>query len=131
MSRMSQNTILIVDDEKTIRDMLEMMFTKAGYQVRSAYSAEDAIELLKNENIFVIFLDLNMPGMNGIELCKKIRKDTPLAIIHAVTGYASLFELSGCREAGFDDYFYKPVKISVLLEVTKDAFKKLDRWKQR
>ena len=128
---MGQKKILIVDDEKTIRDMLEMMFTKAGYQVRSAESAEDAIELLKNENIYVMFLDLNLPGMNGVELCRKIRKDTPLTIIHAVTGYASLFELSDCREAGFDDYFYKPIVLSMLLKVAEEAFKKLDRWKKR
>ena len=123
--------ILIVDDEKAIRDMFEMMFTKAGYDVRSAESAEAALELLEDENIYVMFLDLNMPGMNGVELCRKIRKNTPLAIIHAVTGYASLFELSDCREAGFDDYFYKPVNTATLLKVAQDAFKKLDRWKKR
>jgi len=78
-----------------------------------------------------MFLDLNMPGMNGVTLCERIRKDTPLAIIHAVTGYASLFELSDCREAGFDDYFYKPVKLSLLLKAAEDAFNKLDRWKKR
>ncbi len=123
--------ILIVDDEKAIRDMFKMVFTKAGYDVRTAESAEAALKLLKNENIHVMFLDLNMPGMNGIELCRKIRKDTPLALIHAVTGYASLFELSDCRGAGFDDYFYKPVNISVLLKAAQDAFAKLDRWKKR
>ncbi len=128
---MVQNKILIVDDEKAIRDMFEMMFTKAGYDVQTAESAEAALELLKNENIYVMFLDLNLPGMNGVELCRKIRRDTPLAIIHAVTGYASLFELSDCRGAGFDDYFYKPVNISVLLKVAQDAFSKLDRWKKR
>ena len=128
---MVQNKILIVDDEKAIRDMFEMMFTKAGYDVQSAESAEAALELLKNENIYVMFLDLKMPGMNGVELCKRIRKDIPLAIIHAVTGYASLFELSDCRGAGFDDYFYKPVNISVLLKAAQDAFAKLDRWKKR
>ena len=128
---MGQNMILIVDDEKAIRDMFGMMFTKAGYAVRSAESAEAALELLENEDIYVMFLDLNMPGMNGVALCERIRKDTPLAIIHAVTGYASLFELSDCREAGFDDYFFKPAKLSLLLKAAEDAFIKLDRWKKR
>ena len=128
---MGRNIVLIVDDEKDIRDMLGKMFTKAGYVVRSVESAEAALELLKNENIYVMFLDLNMPGMNGVALCERIRKDTPLAIIHAVTGYASLFELSDCREAGFDDYFYKPVKLSLLLKAAEDAFNKLDRWEKR
>ncbi len=126
-----QDQILIVDDEKNIRDLLEMVFTRAGYRVYSAENAETALETLKDENIYVIFLDLNMPGMNGVELCKKIRHNIPLAIIHAVTGYASLFELSDCREAGFDDYFNKPVKLSELLKAAEDAFNKIDRWKRR
>ncbi len=52
-------------------------------------------------------------------------------IIYAITGYASLFELADCREAGFDDYFQKPVEMKTLLKADQDAFKKIDRWKKR
>lgn len=128
---MPQNKILILDDEESIRDMLEQAFSRAGYQVRSTESAEAAVELLKDDKIHVMFLDLNLPGMNGVELCRQIRRDMPMAIIHAVTGYASLFELSDCRDAGFDDYFHKPVSLESLLKAAKDAFEKLDRWKKR
>ena len=123
---MKRNKILVVDDEEAIREMLEEAFSRTGYQVRSTESAEAAVELLKDDKIHVMFLDLNLPGMNGVELCRQIRRDMPMAIIHAVTGYASLFELADCREAGFDDYFTKPVNLEDLLKAAKDAFEKID-----
>jgi len=126
-----EKNILIVDDEKFIRDMLEQAFSKEGYIIRSAESAEEALEILKDEKFQVMFLDLNLPRMNGVELCKQIRKDIPIGIIYAVTGYASLFELADCREAGFDDYFTKPVKLEILFKASQDAFERIDRWKKR
>ncbi len=125
------NTTLVLDDEAPIRIMFEQAFSKAGYTVRLAESGEEALEILKQENIQVMFLDLKLPGMSGVDLCTKIRKDRPIAIIYAVTGYTSLFELADCREAGFDDYFIKPVDLKVLFKAVEDAFEKLDRWKKR
>ncbi len=128
---MSERKLLVVDDEESIRDMFEEAFSRAGYLVQSAESAEEALEILKKENIHVMFLDLNLPGMNGLELSKQLRKDRPMDIIFAVTGYSSLFELAECREAGFDDYFNKPVNLKMLLKAAQDAFEKINRWKKR
>ncbi|MBA3009190.1 MAG: response regulator [Proteobacteria bacterium] len=126
---MNQDTILVVDDEKAILHMFSLAFSKKGYRVRSAENAEEALNILKTEKIHVMFLDLDLPGMNGIELCRAIRKDMPMAILYALTGYASLFELSDCRDAGFDDYYKKPVSMSVLLESAKAGFEKIERWR--
>jgi CheY-like chemotaxis protein len=128
---MIEKKILVVDDDEGSRNMMKQAFSRADYKVRLAESAEEALEILKDDKIQVMFLDLNLPGMNGVELCKRIRKDFPMAIIYAVTGYASLFELSECREAGFDDYFNKPVNLSVLMKAAEQAFEKIDRWKKR
>lgn len=128
---MSEKRILVVDDEKQIRDLYSQSFTRAGYEVTTAESAEEALEILKKEQFWVLFLDLNLPGMSGIDLCRQIRKRYPMAIPYAVTGYASLFELSDCRDAGFEDYFTKPANLSDLLEAAEQAFKKLARWKKR
>ena len=128
---MSEKRILVVDDEKQIRDLYSQAFTRAGYEVTTAESAEDALEIFKKEQFWVLFLDLNLPGMNGVDLCREIRKQYPMAIAYAVTGYASLFELSDCRDAGFEDYFTKPASLSDLLEAAEHAFKKLARWKKR
>ena len=123
---MSEKKILVVDDEEVIRSTFELAFSKKGYTVRCAERAEEALEILKDEKILVMFLDLNMPGMNGVELCRKIRKDFPVAIIHAVTGYSSLFEPAECREAGFDVYLNKPVNLEQLFKAAQDAFNKLE-----
>ena len=126
-----ENKILVVDDEAAIRDSFEKAFTAKGFFVRCAETAEEALEILKVENIQVMFLDLNLPEMSGVELCKRIRKDKPVSMIHAVTGYTSLFELVDCRDAGFDDYFTKPVELKSLFKAAEDAFEKIHRWKQQ
>ncbi|MBU3949331.1 MAG: response regulator [Proteobacteria bacterium] len=126
---MEEKNILIVDDEQFIRDLYSQAFSRAGYKVKTAGSAEEALDILRKDKYLVMFLDLNLPGMNGIDLCRQIRKNYPMAITYAVTGNASLFELSDCRDAGFEDYFIKPVKLSVLFEAADSAFKKLERWK--
>jgi len=127
---MSDKKILVVDDEKSIINLLKQTFSRAGYDVRSALNGEDALALLQNEKIHVMFFDLNLPAMNGIELCRKIKKDMPMSIIYAITGYASLFELSDCREAGFEDYFKKPVNIKTLIKAADDAFERHHRWRK-
>ncbi len=121
--------ILVVDDEAPVRDLLKDTFCNEGYKVRLAEGAETAFEILREENIKVIFLDLKLFGMNGIELCKQIKKNNPTAIIFAMTGWAALYDIEECREAGFDDFFTKPVQIDMLLKAVDDAFEKLDRWR--
>lgn len=121
--------ILVVDDEAPILDMLRRSFEGAGYVVLTASSAEEALDMLAaGQVVNVIFLDLKLPGMNGLQLCRRIKERNPIACLYAVTGYGSLFELADCREAGFDDYFTKPVKLGRLLKTAQDAFERLDRW---
>lgn len=127
---MADKKILVVDDEKPILRLLSQVFTKDGYAVRTAESGMEALEIVEKENIPVMFFDLNMPDMNGVELCKKMKEQKPMSIIYAITGYASLFELSECREVGFEDYFKKPVNVSTLLKTARDAFEKVNRWKK-
>ncbi|MCG8685150.1 MAG: response regulator [Desulfobacterales bacterium] len=126
---MSEKTILVVDDEISILNMFELAFTQKGYDVKTAASAEEALEILKTQKIHVMFLDLNLPEMNGIDLCRNIKSQMPMAILYALTGYASLFELSDCRDAGFDDYFKKPVSVADLVNAVEIGFEKIERWK--
>ena len=127
---MNNSRILVVDDEALICEMMKWAFTNAGYDVQTAESAEKALELIKTYKYMVFFLDLNLPGMNGIELCRYIRKNNPLTIAYAVTGYASTFEVFECREAGFEDYFTKPAEMKTLFNAAEQAFQKLARWKR-
>ena len=123
------NRILVVDDDPVIRDMYRRFFERAGYQVLTADNAEEGLVVMQDAPAGVLFLDLNLPGMNGIELCRQIRKNWPMSIPYAVTGYASSYDMVDCRDAGFEDYFIKPVKLSELHKAANHAFEKLDRWK--
>ena len=77
--------ILVVDDEAPILDMLRRSFEGSGYIVLTASSAEEALEILANQVVNVIFLDLKLPGMNGLQLCRKIKERNPIACLYAVT----------------------------------------------
>lgn len=125
---MPANKILVVDDQESIQNLFRDAFDKSRYSVITAGSAEEALDLLAKENIKVLFFDLKLPGMDGLELCKRVRKFHPMAIIHAITGYNSLFELVDCRHVGFDDYFTKPLNLNLIFQAVNEAFIKLDRW---
>jgi CheY-like chemotaxis protein len=125
---MDEKKILVVDDEIHILSLFRDLFIDADYTVFTAESAEEALEILKKHSIMVMFLDLKLPGMSGLDLCKYIRKNNRISIIHAITGYSNLFGLLECRGAGFDDFFLKPVDLNILLKAAQDAFEKLERW---
>ena len=124
---MTDKKILLVDDEVDVLRVFARALGKIGYTVYTAVRGSAALEILRNETIQVMFFDLNMPEMNGLELCRRVRKEFPTAVIHAVTGYAPLFELAACREAGFDDYYTKPVELDVLIAAAESAFEKMER----
>ena len=122
--------ILVVDDEELIRTLLKDTFTAEGFTVYSVESGEEAMQLLTEQKIQVFFVDLKLPEMDGINLCKLIKAEKPTACIYAITGYKSLYDLLTCLEAGFDDYFPKPFDLALLTKKAHDAFEKLDRWRK-
>ncbi|MGM0654759.1 MAG: response regulator [Thermodesulfobacteriota bacterium] len=127
---MASKKILVVDDEKAILALLKQSFSRDGYEVKTAQSGKEALNILENESIHVMFIDLNMPEMDGIELCREIKKLAPMTVLYAITGYASIFQLAECREAGFEDFFKKPVNIATLRQNAASAFEKVERWRK-
>jgi CheY-like chemotaxis protein len=123
--------VMIVDDDDTMRDLMSELFLDVGYETVTASGGAAALDIMRNDPVWVLFIDLKMPEMDGTEVCEKIREGWPMAIPFAVTGYSSLFELSDCREAGFEDYFMKPVNRRYLLEAAENAFNKLERWMKK
>ena len=71
---MAETSILIVDDEQEIADLVEIYLVSDGYKVFKANSAQDGLEILEREDIHLVLLDIMMPGMTGLEMCKKIRE---------------------------------------------------------
>jgi CheY-like chemotaxis protein len=122
---MSARKILVVDDNPLILDMLGDAFSKVGYSVYLASSANAALGILKKESIPLMFIDLGLESMNGFELCRNIRKDNPEAIIYALTGYTSFYEPPTYLDAGFDGVFDKPISLNDIYQVAKESFEKL------
>jgi len=100
--------VLVVDGEVEICSLIKQLLAKYDYDVVTAASAEEALEIEKKEDNYVYFFDMKLPGMDGIELIKRIKYLRPSGIFFAITGYSSVYDLLKCREAGFDDYFPKP-----------------------
>jgi DNA-binding response OmpR family regulator len=126
-----ERKFLIVDDDISVRDLFQSAFSDSGYEVHLAENGEQALDVLKQNEMDLIFLDLKLFGMNGIDLCRQMKKNNPVSIIYAITGWTGLFEIAECREAGFDDYFTKPIQLDLLSKAVEDAFEKLARWKRR
>jgi DNA-binding response OmpR family regulator len=114
--------ILVVDDEPDIREILCSFFREFGYEVSAASGAREALSILDQEPIPVMLLDLNMPGMNGLDLCRVIRPRLPRARIFALTGFHRLFTPDSARQAGFDGFLTKPADLHQLLALVRGAF---------
>ena len=123
--------ILCVDDDLILLDFFEEIFVDSQYEVRTANSAKKALEILARESVPVIYTDLQMPEMTGIELCKKVRESNQLIWICAVTGEKNRYKIAKCREAGFDDFLKKPIALDLILKKTESAFNRLERWERK
>lgn len=128
---MAIRRLLLVEDDAEVRDMLTELFTASDMDVVSAGNAIDALKELSTNNIQVMLLDLKLPDMDGFSLCRKIRKFNPIAPVFAMTAYTSIFELADARDAGFDDYFIKPIDTKLLVQAIIDAFEMVERWKRK
>ena len=124
---MPDRKILVVDDEILILEVMKEFFEIEGYEITSAQNGQEALEILGSEGFTVMFIDFMLPDMNGMDLCRLIRKDNSDAVIYAFTGYASFHNHEECRAAGFDDFFVKPVDMEILIRATRDAFEKIER----
>jgi two-component system, OmpR family, KDP operon response regulator KdpE len=111
---MSAARILAVDDEPQIRRVMRVTLGGAGYLVAEARSGEEALEKLRDERFDLVLLDVNLPGISGIETCRKIRGFSDVHIM-MVTVRNSDQDAVAALDAGADDYVTKPFTMEVLL----------------
>ena len=104
---MNYNNILVVDDEKEIRDLLEINLRSEGYFVFKASSGKEALEILNKEEIHLIVLDVMMPDMNGLEVCKRIKVNNNIPILMLSAKVEDIDRILGIM-TGADDYICKP-----------------------
>jgi DNA-binding NtrC family response regulator len=114
-------SILIVDDENVVRDSLGKWFEEEGYQVETATSAHDALLKLPAQRWDLALVDIKMPGMDGLELQRKVREVDPAIIVVIMTGYASVETAVQALKDGAYDYITKPFDPDDLAHLVQKA----------
>lgn len=123
---MEDINILVVDDEKEIAELVEIYLVSDGYKVFKANNASEGLAVLEKEEIHLVLLDIMMPGMDGLEMCKKIRETNNIPIIMLSAKSADLDKILGLG-TGADDYVVKPFNP---LELTARVKSQLRRYTQ-
>ena len=123
---MSQINILVVDDEKEIAELVEIYLVSDGYKVFKANNAQEGLDILEKEDIHMVLLDIMMPGMDGLEMCKNIRETNNIPIIMLSARSTDLDKILGLG-TGADDYVVKPFNP---LELTARVKSQLRRYTQ-
>lgn len=115
--------VLVIEDEPTSLKLAHVILAAAGHEVADAGKAEEALELLKQDKPELILLDLALPGMDGLELARRIKSDpsTRDIVIIAITGYPDRFSRQEALSAGCDAYLVKPIDTNALPGVVARA----------
>ncbi len=115
---------LIVDDEEEFLDTLVKRLKKRSLNTIGAKNGEEALQMLEQHPVDVVVLDVRMPGMDGIQTLREIKRNFPLVEVVMLTAHASMEVAIEGMELGAFDYLMKPVDIDELLYKLQDAFKK-------
>jgi DNA-binding NtrC family response regulator len=118
---MLSTNVLLVDDEVPFVDTMTKRLSKRNLTVLTAYSGPEALEVLKDKRVDVVILDVKMPGMDGIETLREIKKDHPLVEVIMLTGHATIETGIEGMKLGAFDYLMKPCDIEVLLAKVQEA----------
>lgn len=118
---MSEEKILIVDDEEHIRELIRFNLEQKGYKTISAENGLDALGLVRSDNPQLVLLDVMLPGMDGYDVCKEIRRDNSISStpIIMITAKGEEFDKVLGLELGADDYITKPFSIRELVARVK------------
>lgn len=121
--------ILLVDDEEDMLSSLGTYLELQGYETVSTSDPLQAIDMVALKKFHVAICDINMPGMNGIELLKKLKKSWPSLQVVMMTGYGTLEKAIDCLEAGACEFILKPFDdIDEIGEIINLTFQRISRW---
>jgi DNA-binding NtrC family response regulator len=120
--------VLIVDDEKNLTQAMRRLLSAEGYRAEVAASGELALEAIKELPFDIILLDINMPGMNGLEAFKKLRKVSPKSKVIMITGYGKTLKalVEEARELGVHSIIDKPFKINQITDAIQEIIPHAD-----
>jgi len=124
MSTSRKGTILVVDDEEIMREILETLLTREGYEVRLAASGQEGLDLARALPFDAALVDIMMPGLNGIEALEELKRiDEDLSVI-IITAYGSIESAISAMKSGAFDYITKPFKNEEVLVVVSNALER-------
>lgn len=103
-------SILVVDDEQILREMLHKILTREGYGVETAVDGEEAMRKMQQHGFQLVVSDIKMPRMNGFELLKVIKEKYPDTIVIMMTAFGDSYAVKDCLLLGADEYITKPFK---------------------
>ena len=118
-------SILIVDDEESVRDSLYNWFIEDGYRVETAENARKALALLESDQFDIILADIKMPGMDGLEMLRRIKSIKPEAIVIIMTAFATVDTAVKALKDGAYDYVTKPFDPDDLTHLIRNATKQI------
>lgn len=118
-----ERRLLVVEDEKKIRNLIRDYFEMKGYEVLEAGHGKEALEITAREKADIVFLDVMMPGMDGMKVCQELRKKNDMPIIFLTALYDEESKLKG-YSSGADDYVTKPFSLEVLWAKTEALLKR-------
>lgn len=123
--------VMVVDDEGAFNEMLVLSLKEMDFEVTAAFDGYQCLERLAGTHINVVILDIKMPGMDGIETLKEIKKRFPLVEVILLTGHGSIdTSIEGMRLGAFD-YLLKPADFNALLEKVGKARRRYDEQEAR
>src|SRR5919108_540916 len=118
--------VLIVDDEPGIRQVLGQLLEFEGYEVRSADNATDGITLYQSFRPHLVFLDVKMAGIDGLEALKRLREIDPAAVVVMISGHATIQTAVEATQLGAYDILEKPLDTDRVLVTLRNALQHLD-----
>ncbi len=116
--------ILVVDDERDLNETLVKRLKRRGYATHSAFSGSEALDVLATEAFDVVVMDVMMPGMDGIETLREVKKRHPGVEVLLLTGHASVESGAQGLPIGANDYLLKPVEFDTLLAAINQAYQR-------
>lgn len=126
-------TILLAEDHSSLRDIVSVYLMRQGYHVRTAGSGQNALDVLRAEEVDLLLLDLMLPGMDGFEVLRRVRenKAAPQPYVVVVSALTTEPDRKKAEELGCDDYLPKPFHLPHLLERVVAVEKRLRRREQQ
>ncbi len=120
----TKGRILVVDDEKSMREILHIFLKNEGYSVTLADNGESAVEAVKRDIFDLIITDMNMPGVSGMDLLKSVKKIAPDTIVVVITAFGTTESAVEAMKQGAYDYIQKPFQMDDIRLVVKNALEK-------